>query len=267
MKLEPTSERVIEDTYKKSDSAYVVYLFHLATYRYAAQFTVERRVLDLGCGSGYGTRLFADDAHSVIGVDVADDAVAYANEHYVRDNLQYKTIPSDGSLPFADASFDVVTSFQVIEHVVDLQRYVSEARRMLAPGGLFIVVTPDRASRLFRYQKPWNPWHLTEFDAQGLKSALTPQFNNVTLLRMGGAPQLVDMEIRRYARMRLLSLPFTLPLTPEWLRQRALKSISRMRAQRAPQGLTHEIESLTQSDVIIGADIFPSVNVIALART
>ena len=266
MKLEPTSERVLEEAYQQSDAAYVVYLFHVATYDYAVQFCKGARVLDFGCGSGYGTARLAQHAHHVVGVDVAEDAVAHANARYACGNLNFQTLSPDGLLPFPDSSFDLVTSFQVIEHVSELQRYVSEARRVLKPDGVFMVVTPDRTRRLFWFQKPWNPWHLTEYDATGLAAVLRAGFSEVTLLGMGGKSSLIDIELKRYARMRVLSLPFTLPFVPEALRQRLLKYLSRKRAQHSAVGRTPAVESLSAEDVVIGAAVSPSVNVVALAR-
>lgn len=266
MKLEPTSERVLEDAYQQSDAAFVVYLFHIATYDYALPFCKGAHVLDFGCGSGYGSARLAAKAASVIGVDVAEDAVAHANDRYASDNLSFQTLSADGLLQFPDASFDVVTSFQVIEHVAALERYVTEARRVLKPDGVFIVATPDRSTRLFRFQKPWNPWHLVEYDADALGVVLRTGFSDVKILRMGGSPELVGREIARYRRMRLLSLPFTLPIIPEVLRQGLLKFLSNRRARAKPSGRTAVVDSLSAADVTIGTDISPSVNLIAIAR-
>jgi SAM-dependent methyltransferase len=266
MKLEPTSERVLEDAYQQSDAAYVVYLFHIATYDYALPFCEGRRVLDFGCGSGYGSARLAARAASVVGVDVADDAVAHANARYGSDRLSFQALALDGVLQFPDASFDVVTSFQVIEHVAALRRYVTEARRVLKPGGVFIVATPDRSSRLFGFQKPWNPWHLVEYDAAGLDAVLRMGFSDIEMLRMGGSPELVGREIARYRRMKLLSLPFTLPIVPEPLRQGLLKFLSNRRARAKPAGRSAAVESLSAADVMIGADVSPSVNLIAIAK-
>jgi len=268
MKLEPTSERVVEEAYRKSDAAYVVYIFHLATYAYAATFAAEKRVLDLGCGSGYGTAMLARVAASITGVDVAADAIAHARSHYARDNLDFLAIEAHKPLPFTAASFDLVTSFQVIEHVSDVRAYLREIRRVLTPHGLFIAVTPDRSARLFRFQKPWNAWHLTEYDAGGLRSVLETEFRDVRIEKMSGPRGLVDIEIDRYRRMRLLSLPFTLPIVPERMRQSILKGLSRRRLGRmsAGGGVSEKVAAFSLEDVTIGPDVHPSVNVMGLAR-
>ncbi len=267
MKLEPSSERVMEDAYQSSDAAYAVYMLHIATYRYALPHARDARVLDLGCGSGYGTSMLRDVARSAVGVDVSPEAVAHAGERYGRDGLSFRTIDPARPLPFDDASFDLVTSFQVIEHVEDVDAYLAEARRVLAPGGTFIVVTPDRRLRLFPLQKPWNPWHLVEYDAAGLEKVLRRAFGEVSVSGMGGRPELIGIETRRYARMRILSLPFTLPFIPEAIRQAVLKRLSalRMRRQRTA-ALSDMARGFTPDDVEIGPGLSPSVNLVAIAK-
>ena len=266
MRLEPTSERVVEEAYMKSDAAYVVYIFHLATYTYAAKFAAGKRVLDLGCGSGYGAAMLARSAANVTGVDVARDAVDHASSHYARDNLGFLPIDPGQPLPFPAASFDLVTSFQVIEHVSDVRGYLREIKRVLAPGGVFIVATPDRSARLFPFQKPWNAWHLTEYDADGLGSVLKAEFPYVSIEKMGGPRDFVDIELDRYRRMRFLSLPFTLPFVPERVRQSVLRALSRRRLRSMGTGLTEKVASFKVEDVTIGPQVHPSVNVLGLAR-
>ena len=92
MQLEPTGERMITEHYKSSPEDFVIYLLHIATYDFAEQFTRDKRVLDYGCGSGYGSARIAAGAVEVIGVDVADDAVTYAREQFAGDNLHFQAI-------------------------------------------------------------------------------------------------------------------------------------------------------------------------------
>jgi SAM-dependent methyltransferase len=98
MELEPSGERVIADQARSSPEAYAVYLMHEATYRFAQTYTRGLRVLDFGCGSGYGSAQIAETAAHVVGVDIVDDAVAYAREHFQRDNLAFRRIDPDAPL-------------------------------------------------------------------------------------------------------------------------------------------------------------------------
>src|SRR5689334_11741302 len=80
---------------------------HFARYAFAVRFAKDKRVLDAGCGTGYGSAELARVAAEVTGIDVADDAIAYANEHFAAPRLQF--VPgSVVSLPFEDGSFDLV---------------------------------------------------------------------------------------------------------------------------------------------------------------
>lgn len=274
MNLEPTGERVIEDFRALSRQSYLIYLFHIATYDYVREFVRGKSVLDFGSGSGYGAARIAEDCSHIIGVDVAADAIAHARQKYHRDNLEYVTIaPAEKQpLPFPDESFDVVLSFQVIEHVLDEGKYLSEAWRVLRPGGRFIVATPDRSSRLLPGQKPWNQWHVREYSAASFEQLLATHFNNIVIKKMGGRPDVIAIETRRTLRLRWVLLPFTLPFIPEELRVGALSLVRAIgeRARRllisrddrgsAPMTFAFGVEDLSISD-----HEDPSVNLIAVA--
>jgi 2-polyprenyl-3-methyl-5-hydroxy-6-metoxy-1,4-benzoquinol methylase len=142
MQLEPTGERMIEEFYLDSPQNYLIYLFHIATYNFALAQVAGKRVLDYGCGSGYGTHYVAASCESIVGVDIADDAIEYANSHYKSDNLAYKRIAraDEAPLPFGDAEFDVVLSFQVIEHIRDVAPYLSPVEYLFVQ---LRIVQPD----------------------------------------------------------------------------------------------------------------------------
>jgi 2-polyprenyl-3-methyl-5-hydroxy-6-metoxy-1,4-benzoquinol methylase len=116
-------------------------------HRYAAVVPLvrERRVLDIACGEGYGSAHLAKAAVSVIGVDISPEAVAHARSHYQAVNLSF----SEGSctaIPLADASVDVVVSFETLEHIEAHDAFLAEIKRVLVPGGLCIISTPNKAA-------------------------------------------------------------------------------------------------------------------------
>lgn len=162
IKMHAEQHEVIQTETFKTAEEYVLHLMHLSDYERAALLTTDLNVLDLGCNGGYGTSILAKRCKEIIGVDVSQTAIEYAIKKYNSSNIEFKVV--DGIiLPFQDQYFDMVTSFQVIEHLVDLQSYLNEIRRVLKPGGLLVITTPNAAIRLLPGQKPWNPFHVREF--------------------------------------------------------------------------------------------------------
>lgn len=266
MELEPTGERLIVEKSQSSPEEYAVYVMHVATYRFAEQYTRGMRVLDFGCGSGYGSAQIAETAARVVGVDVAEDAVVHAHAHFVRDNLSFERIEPNAALPFADASFDTVLSFQVIEHVSDPELYLSEIRRVLAPNGHLVLATPDRSTRLLPLQRPWNRWHLHEYACDELGRLLAHHFARVEVMGMTATPELLEVELRRARRIKWLTLPFTLPGMPYRWRFAALKMLHRFKGAAAPKEPRHDYP-WDVSDVKIYRGASPSTNLVAVAVT
>jgi len=154
---------------------------HLARYTFAARLARGKRVLDAGCGAGYGSAELALTAHSVVGVDSAAEAVAFARAHYALPNLEFQQA-SCATLPYCDAAFDLVVAFEVIEHLEDWRGFLAEARRVLAPNGQFIVSTPNRLYYTeSRGPSGANPFHVHEFDFEEFRTELGAVFPHVSL--------------------------------------------------------------------------------------
>jgi len=154
---------------------------HVARYLFAARLARHKRVLDIACGTGYGTHELAATAASAVGIDRAPEAIQYAQSRYGRLHLTYLQAAA-GELPFSDSSFDLVTAFEVIEHLTDWQPLLSEARRLLRPGGQFVVSTPNKLYyEKSREQAGPNPFHEHEFTFEEFRGALDQFFPAVTL--------------------------------------------------------------------------------------
>ena len=100
-------------------------------------------VLDAACGAGYGTRLLAAKAARAHGVDVDDQTIAYAANRFGGDSISFHAA-SVVSLPFEAGYFDVIVSFETLEHLVEQEAMLEEFKRVLKPGGTLIISTPDR---------------------------------------------------------------------------------------------------------------------------
>src|SRR5262245_34826601 len=150
---------------------------HWHRYAFARQFVQDRHVLDAACGEGYGTALLATAARNVTGVDIDAATVTHARERYAaHSNIRFET-GSVAALPFSDASFDVVVSFETIEHVSadDQVRMLNEFSRVLAPRGLLLISSPNK--RLYSEERDYrNPFHLHELYREELAQLLDAAF-------------------------------------------------------------------------------------------
>ena len=154
---------------------------HLARYAFAARLARGKRVLDAGCGAGYGSAELADMAEHVVGLDIAQEAVGYAREHYVLPNLTFEQA-SCTAMPYGDAAFDLVVAFEVIEHLADWRGFLVEARRVLSPKGQLVVSTPNRLYYTeSRGVEGANPFHVHEFDFAEFTTELRKIFPQVSL--------------------------------------------------------------------------------------
>ncbi len=154
---------------------------HVARYTFAARLACGKRVLDAGCGAGYGSAELAQVAESVVGADCSAEAVAFARVHYVVANLAFEQA-SCTALPHGDGAFDLVAAFEVIEHLPDWRSFLVEARRVLAPAGQFIVSTPNRLYYTeSRGPDGANPFHVHEFDFVEFRAELQSVFPHVRL--------------------------------------------------------------------------------------
>jgi len=205
----------------------------------------------------------------LVGVDIADEAIEYADANYKANNLTYRCIERAdyAPLPFADAEFDAVLSFQVIEHISDIVPYLSEIRRVLKPGGVFVCATPDRSTRLLPKQKPWNMWHVKEYSEEELGCALVPFFSSIEMQCMSGMESVLNIEIRRTKKLMWLTLPLTLPFVPEALRIVGLKLLKRLSGNGKKRKQSNaKTYSFGEEDLVIGPKLSPSVNLIAIAH-
>jgi SAM-dependent methyltransferase len=263
MKLEPTGERMIVEEYHSTPEDHLIYLMHLASYRFAERFTNGNRVLDYGCGSGYGSALIAETASHVTAVDIADDAVAHACANFSRSNLVFRQVSSDNSLPFGNATFDVVLSFQVFEHVRDTDQYLSEIRRVLTPHGTLVLITPDRRVRLFPFQRPWNRWHVREYSPHAAERLLRGHFKSIRMLGMSARTDVIGLELARYRKTRWLTLPATMPFLPDRFRVAQLNALHKFRRapRRTPAPPTYNFDL---EDIEISETASPSLNIVAI---
>ena len=151
-----------------------IWIEHWHRYHFAARWAPGKRVLDVACGEGYGSALLARTASAVTGVDIASDAVERARSNYALANLAFECASCE-RLPFPDASFDLAVSFETIEHIEAQAAFLDELARVLAPDGVLVLSSPNRAeysdARGFH-----NPFHVKELYREELAKLVEERF-------------------------------------------------------------------------------------------
>jgi SAM-dependent methyltransferase len=148
---------------------------HAARYHFALPFVAGKRVLDIACGTGYGLALLAETAGMVVGVDVDAEAALAAKKECGRNT---QVLLGDGTgLPFPDESFDVVTSFETLEHLHNRKGFLSELRRVLKFDGKLILSTPNANYTQPVNGKPTNLFHVFEYNPDELRPELQDFFH------------------------------------------------------------------------------------------
>ncbi|MBC8375646.1 MAG: class I SAM-dependent methyltransferase [FCB group bacterium] len=175
---------------------YNLHLIHTFAYLQASILAENKTVLDLGCNTGYGSEILSNTAKRVVGVDVSEKAISYARSKYNNLGLDFQLI--DGKrLPFEDNEFDFIISCQVIEHIVDCSAYLAEVRRVLSPSGIVLFTTPNALLRLDPGMKPWNEFHVHEYDHIELQSLLNSYFSSTQIMGLFAEESLYLIEKNR----------------------------------------------------------------------
>jgi SAM-dependent methyltransferase len=181
---------------------------HRAAYDFARARIGAGRVLDLGCGTGYGTVRLLGAGATVIGIDrIAPDPVNRGGALFARADLR--------GLPLREHSFELVTSFQVIEHLTDPGPYLDAIAGLLTPDGLAILTTPN-----VLLSDGVNPYHVHEYRGQELAECLGRHFDEVELLGVG-----MSDPVRSYMQARSRRIRRIMRLDPLRLRDRLPRAL------------------------------------------
>jgi SAM-dependent methyltransferase len=183
--LELTGERTLPDVPAEN------YWFqrHLAVYQWIGERVSGLRVLDMACGEGYGSDLLAQTAGSVVGVDANPEAHEHARLRYRRPNLSFERgmVENFGQ----PGEFEAVVFLQTIEHVQEPEAVLAHFKRLLAPGGVAYVSTPNLLTLAPAGRaKSDNPWHVREYRAAEFDDLCRAVFEDVDVLGLFHARKL-----------------------------------------------------------------------------
>ncbi|HEY0166077.1 MAG TPA: class I SAM-dependent methyltransferase [Jatrophihabitans sp.] len=226
---------------------------HQAAYLRLREEVQGPRLLEVGAGEGYGAALLAERAPTVLALDYDAQAIAhlarrYPRLHAVRGNL--------AALPVGSGSMDTVVSLQVIEHVWDHRQFVAECARVLRPGGLLMLSTPNRLTFSPGADKPVNPFHTHEFTAAELCRLVDRDGLSVIAVRgLFAGPEVAALDSRHAARGGFVAAQLAFP--PE----------------RWTAGLAADVASVRWQDFQLGPDssadlaaLDQSLDLVLLAR-
>jgi GT2 family glycosyltransferase/SAM-dependent methyltransferase/glycosyltransferase involved in cell wall biosynthesis len=170
--MEFTGERFVPGTPGQ------IKLEHLQRYALCREVVRGKRVLDLACGEGYGAAMLAATASRVIGIDIDPPSIDHARSTYGHlGNVDFFVGACDRML-LADGAVDVVVSFETIEHHARQAEMIREIRRVLAPGGLLVLSSPNQP--VYARDAPGaNPFHVRELTFDELEALLRAEFAHV----------------------------------------------------------------------------------------
>ena len=165
----------------------------LSPYIFICRSVEKKAVLDVGCGSGHGTwLLIVKGAHSVFSFDLDKAKVQHVHRFCNKFNNFLALTMDAQNMGFKEQSFQVVTCFELIEHIPNPDLLFSELRKIIKSDGILFLTTPNRAIRLLPLQRPWNPEHLCEYTVRSLGRRLRNHFPFFKIFGIYGEPRIND---------------------------------------------------------------------------
>ena len=160
-----------------------VFARHKFAYQYTANFVKDKHVLDVGCGTGYGCGIMSKTAQYVCGIDYDSSTLNYCAQNYKNHKTDFVQMAAT-SLALRK-NFDVVVSFQVIEHIENSSKYIDQLKRVTKQGGLIIISTPN--VKQTHSSTVTSPFHTNEFDLKSFKELIKHNFSSYEILGIGYA--------------------------------------------------------------------------------
>lgn len=205
---------------------------------YLAKPFVKGKLLELGCGEGRGIEILGSLVEQYTAIDKIVPIIDRLKLKYPTHRFESGHFPP---IPFPDNSFDSIVTFQVIEHIKDDDLFVREIKRILRPGGIALMTTPNIKMTLTR-----NPWHIREYTADELTSLCQKYFDDVEMKGVAGNQKVMEYyernkaSVKRFTRFDVLDLQYKLPASLLRIPYDLLNRINR-------NGLQKEVDELVSS--------------------
>jgi len=215
-------------------TAYDTVQEHLARYAFAGTYVNGNRVLDIACGTGYGSALLRSyGAASIAGVDISLNGLEFAHAHYQALGINFAQ--ADALMtPFPAASFDIVVSFETIEHLEQPHAFLREIHRLLRPGGVLICSSPNKRVYSLGLVRPINPYHVREFTVREFSQLLSMVFHR--------QPQIFAQHTMNFKQRLVYELDSRLPFVTRMLRRLRARNLHAEIPSWAAVGSGAEVE-------------------------
>ncbi len=250
---EITSEEIVSDNpiHQRLFKAYVV----------AGEY-VSGDVLEVGCGEGRGVETLMEHSRTFTAVDKIAGVIDKLQQKFPSGKFISMNIPPFGSLP--DNTYDSIVSFQVIEHIQNDVLFLKEIHRVLKPGGIALLTTPNRRMSLSR-----NPWHIREYLADELTALARKIFQNVQMKGITGNEKVMTYydenkkSVNRVTRFDILNLQYRLPAA--WLRI-PYEILNRWNRNKLQAGDHHLVKDIHHSDYLVVDDAANALDLLLIVR-
>ena len=254
----------------------ISFLSHKKAYEEIVQYIKDKKVLEIGCGAGYGAKFMSHYACEICTVDLDRESLKYAKENNFSKNIRYIHANVLEGIPLDDNSFDIAVSFQVFEHIDKKNAidFLNEIKRILKDNSLLIITTPNRKIRLQPFQKPINKYHKIEYSGKGLYKVLIKAFKFVEIIGLRAVEE-IEIE-KRKTKQTIFQAYIRNPIRKiilETSRILGIRIIVRFFENRTKKGTklkldSKEIINYSTEDFFYSADnIDKSIDLMAICRS
>ncbi|MBX2964248.1 MAG: class I SAM-dependent methyltransferase [Cyclobacteriaceae bacterium] len=208
---------------------------------------VKGNVLEIGCGEGRGIALLKPNTTGFTAVDKIDDALKALRQKFPDARFMAMNLPPLHGLQ--DNAYDCVISFQVIEHIQDDRFFLKEINRVLKPGGIALITTPNKKLSLSR-----NPWHIREYFAEELQRLAAEIFDSVDLKGITGNEKVMlyyeqnRVSVNGFMRWDIFNLQYKLPA---WLLRIPYELMNRLNRNKLQSGNDELVQSIRHEDYVV----------------